>query len=366
MICVNQFLSFMVLFFRSSISGLQLYRTDALLSIQDRFLMIVICGLILWGNIWHINIETFVMAQFVSYAVAAFVSFLSVKPHLQFFKVTFDRKILHHLLKETYPFAVLGFVMSLYSRADMLLLKKLLPDGDLQNGIYASANRLVEAANMLSAMFGIMLLPMFSKMLKSNEDISSLIKLMMIILIIPATVCTFFCSWNSDQVYLLLSRHLYSDYSASVFSIAVLTIIPMCMVYVFGTLLTAARQMKALIITAIVAFLSNFFLNLYLIPLWQAYGAAISALFALSIVGVGNLFSSIKYFKHTFTTGYLLKTALVVSLSLVFVAVMAIFTSQLVISMFFALLFMVFLSAIAGLYPLKAIKQLISSYTNRA
>ena len=53
---LNQFLASFILYFRTNISGLQLYRTDSLLSVMDRSLMILFTGLLLWGNI---SSETF-------------------------------------------------------------------------------------------------------------------------------------------------------------------------------------------------------------------------------------------------------------------------------------------------------------------
>ena len=62
---LNQFLASFILYFRTNISGLQYFRTDSLLSVMDRTLMILFTGLLLWGNISHepFQIEWFVYAQ---------------------------------------------------------------------------------------------------------------------------------------------------------------------------------------------------------------------------------------------------------------------------------------------------------------
>ena len=44
---INQFLSSFILYLRSNISGIQLFRTDSLLSVLDRTLMIVMNGILL-------------------------------------------------------------------------------------------------------------------------------------------------------------------------------------------------------------------------------------------------------------------------------------------------------------------------------
>ena len=47
MLVLNQFLASFILYFRSNISGLQYFRTDSLLSVMDRSLMILFTGLLL-------------------------------------------------------------------------------------------------------------------------------------------------------------------------------------------------------------------------------------------------------------------------------------------------------------------------------
>ena len=48
---INQFLISFVLYLRSNISGLQLFSIDSIMSVLDRVLMIVFCGILLWGNV---------------------------------------------------------------------------------------------------------------------------------------------------------------------------------------------------------------------------------------------------------------------------------------------------------------------------
>jgi len=59
---LNQFIASFILYLRSNISGLHLFKTDSILSVLDRFLMIIICGILLWGGISNspFKIEWFV------------------------------------------------------------------------------------------------------------------------------------------------------------------------------------------------------------------------------------------------------------------------------------------------------------------
>ena len=74
---LNQFLASFVLYLRSNISGLHYFRTDSFISVLDRTLAIIFCGILLWGNVTHqtFRIEWFVYAQTTAYGLTAMVTF---------------------------------------------------------------------------------------------------------------------------------------------------------------------------------------------------------------------------------------------------------------------------------------------------
>ena len=66
---VNQFLLSFIMYLRSNLSALHLFRTDSIVSVLDRFIMIIICSLLLWGNVTDspLQIEWFVYSQTALY-----------------------------------------------------------------------------------------------------------------------------------------------------------------------------------------------------------------------------------------------------------------------------------------------------------
>ena len=56
---INQFLLSLILYLRSNISALLLFKIDSFLSVLDRLFMILICSVLLWGDIpgFHFTIE---------------------------------------------------------------------------------------------------------------------------------------------------------------------------------------------------------------------------------------------------------------------------------------------------------------------
>src|SRR5690606_37826325 len=72
-------------------------------------------------------------------------------------------------------------------------------------------------------------------------------------------------------------------YSGKVFSFILTTFLPMSMIFVFSTLLTAKADLKMLNIFALITLIANLLLNFILIPLHGSLGASISALITQSI-----------------------------------------------------------------------------------
>ena len=77
-----------------------------------------------------------------------------------------------------------------------------------------------------------------------------------------------------------------SEYSIEVFGIVIISFIPMCTMYIFGTLLTANGDLKILKRITLFALFVNLILNLIFIPVYGAKGSAMIAVGTHSIVAV--------------------------------------------------------------------------------
>ncbi len=275
----NQFLASLILYFRSNISGLLLFRTDSIISVLDRVIMIGICSVLLWGNVTSqtFRIEWFIYAQLVAYLFTAMVSFTIVATRAGLKKISWDRLFFIMILKKSYPFALLILLMSFYNRIDSVMLERLLEDGKTQAGIYAQAFRLLEASNMIAYLFAGILLPMFAHMLKKNEKVDDLLRLsfsMIGTLSVSAGVISIF--YGNEIMTLLYTEH--TETSSDVFRLLMVTFFAISTTYIYGTLLTANNNLKQLNIMAACAMAMNIVLNLILIPRYSVIGAAIASM----------------------------------------------------------------------------------------
>lgn len=314
---LNQFLASMILYLRSNISGLQFFRTDSIISVLDRTLMILICGLLLWGNFTGdtFRIEWFVYAQTASYFITAVIAFLIVISKCDFIKFHYDRTFFIAILKQSLPFALLIMLMAIYNRIDPVMIERLSDNGEEQSGIYAQGFRMLDAAINFAYLFPVLLLPMFSKMLRQKESIVQMVKLSSLLLLTPAIIIALCCIWYSGEIMQLFYKE-HAEVSAPIFSYLIICFFSVSITYIFGTLLTANGNLKLLNITAASGIAINIILNVILIPKYGAKGAAITSLCTQSATALAQLIIAKSIFRFSINyrlIGALLLEILVVS-----------------------------------------------------
>lgn len=276
---LNQFLSSFILYFRSNISGLQYFRTDSLLSVMDRSLMILFTGLLLWGNVTRepFRIEWFVYAQTASYTLTLIAAASIVRYRSGSFMQKCNFSASMKILRLSYPFALLILLMALFNRVDSVMLERLLENGREQAGIYAQSFRIFEAATQFSFLFAMLLLPMFSRMIRLKQDINVLVRIALPLLLTAGLSGAISCNYYKREIIdLLYDSH--ASYSSGIFGLLMIGFLFVSTTYLYGTLLTANNNLRQLNIAAAATVLINVTLNLILIPRNHAQGAAIASL----------------------------------------------------------------------------------------
>ncbi len=314
LLCFNQFLLSSILFLRSNIAGLQLFRIDSVVSIMDRLLMILTCGWMLYvvESDTPFQIEWFVYLQTFAYSVTALFALGVVLKRGGPFTLRWNPAMLVLILKQSLPFALLILLMSIYGRVDSVLLERMLPDGKEQTGIYAQAFRLLDASNMIAYLFAVLLLPMFSRMLKLKEDVKPLVHMASKLILIPAFTLGVIC-WNhaTDIMSLLYSHHALE--SGRILSLLMFSLIPMAGAYIIGTLLTANGSLKQLNIIALIGVISSLLFNVLLIPKLGAYGAAVTCFITQLLAFLLQLILAVKLFGFKADKQLLILTVSIIS-----------------------------------------------------
>jgi O-antigen/teichoic acid export membrane protein len=347
----NQFLISLVLYLRSNLQALHFFKTDALLSVLDRVLMIGIVAAMLWTGLFGraMDIMDFVYAQTVGYFLTAVIAFFAVISNTKMVRLKWDLPFSLMILKKSYPFAVLVLLMTFYNRIDSVMLERLLPSGDAvqverlkelrnpaltlnaeqkterielekklektgpeQAGVYAKAYRMLDATNMVAYLFSILLLPMFSRMLKYKESVEQLVKLAFTLLITVAVVVAVGSVFYRNEIMCLLYDKDDLGSVTTVFPLLMSCFVAISTTYVFGSLLTANGNLRELNIMAFCGMLINVTLNVFFIEFVEmgATGTAIASLTTQVLTALAQVLIVRKIFK--FKVNFRLLTTLLV------------------------------------------------------
>jgi len=342
-LCFNNFFLSFILFLRSNLLALHLFRVDSILSVLDRVIMIFIVLAMLMNMFgMEVDIMNFVYAQTLGYALTALIGFVIVLNKTHTFKLNWDWAFNRMILKKSFPFAILVLLMTFYNRLDSVMLERILPGdyGKEQTGIYAKAFRLLDAANMIAYLFSVQLLPLFSRMIKHKENIENIVKLSFTLLLTPALIISISSIFYSDHFYELIYKGESEGHQVLALLMCCFTAISTT--YIFGTLLTANGNLKHLNLMAVGGILVNLILNFILIPSYQAMGSAIASVITQFITAIIQVVISCKVFN------FRLNKRLILSLVLfIFTIVFAnYFTLSLTSSWMFNFLIMLIFSGV--------------------
>jgi O-antigen/teichoic acid export membrane protein len=299
-LALNQFLISFVLYLRSNISGLLMFKTDSVLSVLDRLLMIIFCGILIWGHVTTtpFKIEWFVYSQTAAYALTALTALAIVIRKAKFKRLNWNWPFFLMIMKQSAPFALLVLFMTFYNRLDPVMLESILDKtkGNQQAGIYASGFRIFDAVNMIAYLFSVLLIPVFSRMIKHKENIEHMVKMAFTMIITPAILVAIGSYFYSVELMSLLYNSHIQD-SANVFQVLMGGFVAVSTTYIFGTLLTANGNLKELNIIACCGLLINFFGNVIMIPKMLAIGSAYSSLITQFTTAVVQVILAVKVFK---------------------------------------------------------------------
>ena len=310
---VAQFLNSLILYLRSNLQGLLLFRWDSLFSVMDRVLMILICGCLLWGPKFSIlnsqfSIFHFVYAQVAAYAMTALLALVVIlrKTHFSLFTFHFSLPFALVILRKSAPFALLVLLMASYNRIDPILLRSLASDADA--GIYAGAFRLLDALTMVCYLVSVPLLPIFSKLCKEQKStpnnshlspfsfhLQDALRLVFWPPMLFAVGTTVLGALFAEPLMDLLYSGRGALYVPA-FRVVIFGLIPIGITYIFGTLLTAGGYLRQLNIFAASTLLLNIVINLILIPRFGAVGSAWASLSAQTFMAVAQLLLAIRLF----------------------------------------------------------------------
>lgn len=286
-----QLLNSLMLFLRSNVSGLGLYRQDSFLSVADKTILLIIMGAILLIPSWRsqLTVEGFALAQIGALGIAAIVASWFLGQRGARWRWHYHPALFRVILQQSYPYALVVLLMTAYTRIDAVMLERMLSNGAQEADYYAAAYRLLDAASMLGYLFAGLLLPMFARQLQVKQAVGPLVRLSIQLiwsLVVPLVWSIFFFA---EPLMELLYSHAGDAYGAQLLRILMLTLIPVSGAYIYGTLLTAHGSLWPMNRIFMAGLVLNIALNVVLIPRFQALGAATATLATQALVFIGQV-----------------------------------------------------------------------------
>lgn len=217
----------------------------------------------------------------------------------------FDLNQARILLRDSWPFILSGFAGVIYLRIDQVMLTNMV--GEQENGMYATAVRLVELWYFIPMAIYASVLPTIIEARKVSEVVfyarlQKLYNAMSFLSYMIAIPMTLLAPW---VITILFGK----DYNGAV---------PIVIIMVWSLLFTnlgVARSaflvsenlIKTHTFTVVLGAITNVFLNIWLLPRYGGVGAAIASLVAYWLASHGSCF----LYKPLFKTGNMLTKAMI-------------------------------------------------------
>jgi O-antigen/teichoic acid export membrane protein len=289
-LALNQVLLSYILYLRSNLTALHLFKIDSVISVLDRLLAIVFCGCFLYLPYFSeqdFNIHYFIFSQTAAMFITAIIALIALRGRQAYQLNRWRWRFVRAILLKSAPFALLGLLMTIYYRIDAVMLERM--SGAAMTGIYGQSYRMLDAINQFGYLFGVPLMPLFAAMIRRRESVHDLLSFSAVLMFLFSGCAAILCAFFGSEIMHLLYHHV-SPYSIQVFSLLMISFVPISSVYIFGTLLTAHGSMRILNLIAVGGIIVNVILNLILIPPYGALGTTIATLFTQTVVAALHIY----------------------------------------------------------------------------
>ncbi len=359
LLCVLQIITSFNQYLRSIVASLQKFKWDGVFMVLDRAIMVILCSLLIWGGIsgFDLSIDRFVYAQIIGVASVFVVLLLFLKNRLIGVKLSFNLKTVFPLLKRSWPFALLIAFMGMYNYLDGVMLKSLV--GDEEAGTYALGYRLFYALLMFAQIFSGVLLPFFSKNISNAYIINRISNYTAKLLLFIGFTVAFVSFAFSNEIIELLYPQKASVSSSESYGLLMFGFIGSALILVYGTLLTAGLQLKQMNFAALFTLILNVILNLWLIPIYGAKGAAIATVSSQLVFGLSCFFVSYRRFKFPMKTIQVLLQFVGLSLLFVMTVILKQYLESLVVHLVMITLTVIISAYLFKLFERKHLKTVL-------
>lgn len=315
---LNMSLLSLTLYFRSYLTALHKFSHEAVYSIIDRVLMILIIGMSFLFMKDYISTRFFVISQTISYSISLVIISFTVFRYANFeIKIRFNKRKMYPIIKSGLPYALLGFLIVLYSKSDLYILDYFHKNSSFEAGIYAAAQRLIEAGSMITLLIASIILPVFSKRIHQKEDLSFIHHQIVKVVFIPFTLLISVLYFYSGFITKLLYQE-NKEYIELILKQISLSFLGISLVYIYGTILTAGGKIKILLVSSISVLILNVIFNLIFTPIYGADSMSMISSSTHLLIGIVQAFFAIRIYGLSISNHNILKYFIIIVLLISF------------------------------------------------
>ncbi|MDQ7783363.1 MAG: flippase [Desulfomonilaceae bacterium] len=246
--------------------------------LPENVVRVAVCAVLILSGYGITALFTAILGTRILAAVMMFIFYVKV---LGMPGARLDGRVWRLLAAEAPTFASIAVFSTIHLSLDQIMLSKLKSVDAV--GIYSAADRLLDICRTTPTAFAAALLPVLTR--EFLEGVDRLHKLTvdslryLFIGTIPVVVGT---ALLSDQIITLIYGVKF-EASIPVLTLHIVSLVPFSMAFVLAQVLIATNNQRVDLAVNIAAAIINFVLNLMLIPMWGAWGAALATLITIVI-----------------------------------------------------------------------------------
>lgn len=279
-----QTLSSLFVFLRAFLTAHQLFKTDAVFSVLDKTLLVLLCAGPVYGIIGRISLPLFLQLQLIA-TLTAVVCLFAFCWRRNLLSAEGESHSLFQTTRKAAPFLLIILLMAAHYRLDGFLLERLRADGATQAGRYAMAYRLLDAGNMLGYLCASFLVPFIARNRQQTKRVNDVVVIVRSGLLLAGfAVAAFvfvFSSWLQAILY-----HTRLPVNDQILSLCIAVLPAYYLTHVYGSVLTGLGALKIFLRILCLAVALNIACNLFLIPWAGALGSCVAAVVSQYVCGL--------------------------------------------------------------------------------
>jgi O-antigen/teichoic acid export membrane protein len=277
-------------FFRANFQAFQQFGMDAVASVLDRAVMLVIVVVML---LTRVTLESYVWAYLISAVVAMGLMYGAIGRLHGWMLPRLSRMQAGKMLKASFPFAVITILYSLNDKIDQVMLERILggETGKHETGLYGGAYRWVDTSMMYLWTILPIFFAKFAKARHRPEELNKLLRFGQPLAALPMIFAAGFVFFHGEKLLFLFQNSTSAELSTmqDTLKILFLAVLVNGICAIYSTLLTSTGHERFVSIMIGVSILLNVTLNSIFIPQYGAYACAWATVTSFSFLSLSYI-----------------------------------------------------------------------------